>query len=197
MAPRTRAAPPFLARVRRVPPLLHAAFGWVFVVVSVQPYGGTLDVLVDLLGWLGIAWGWHRLAVVVPAFGPARTVALVAAGTALARLLEGPDWLLTALYLISVGLVMVGLAVGAGALLSTAQRHDSPLVAAQASFLRWAAVGVLVVEGAAGLASIASSDLVNLVVAAATLGLAFAVWFLLLQLLCAGRSYARVGRRTR
>ena len=177
-----------------MPPLLHAAFGWVFVVVGVQPYGGTLDVLIDLLGWLGIAWGWHRLAAVAPAFGRARTVALVAAATALARLSAGPDWLLTALYLMSVGLVMVGLAAGAGALFTAAQGHESPLVSAQASFLRWAAVGVLVVECAAGLASTASSDLVNLVVAAASLGLAFAVWFLLLQLLSAGRSYVRVGR---
>lgn len=177
-----------------MPPLVHAAFGWIFVVVGVQPSGGTLDVLVDVLGWLAIAWGWHRLVCVAPAFSGARTVALVAAGTALARLLPGPDWLLTALYLMSVGLVMVGIAVGAGALLTTAQKHDSPLVTAQASFLRWAAVGVLVVECAAGLASVASSDLVNLVVAAASLGLAFAVWFLLLQMLSAGRSYVRTGR---
>ncbi len=177
-------------------PLVHAAFGWVFVILAVQPYGGALDVTVDAVGWLGIAWGWHRLITVEPRFATARSVALVGAVAALLRLLPGPEVLLGAAEVVAAGAVTAAVAAGARALGSAAEQHGSPLVAAQSSFLQWAAVGALLVACGAGLGSAAARELTGLVSAAVLLGLGLAAWFTVLQLLSAGRAYLRVGGRS-
>ena len=168
-------------------PLAHATFGWVFVIFGVAPHGGALDVGVDVVGWLAIAWAWHRLLVVESSFAAARTVALVGAATALVRLLPGPEPLLIVAQVVAVAVVAAAVVTGAAALMRAATTHGSRLVAAQASFLRWAAVGVLLIEGLAGLGSFAVPDLTDLVRSAAALGLGFAAWFTVLQLVSAWR----------
>jgi len=178
-------------------PLLHASFGWVFVILAVAPYNGTLDVAVDIVGWLGIAWGWHRLISVEPRFATARAVALAGVATAVVRLLPWPEPLVLTAQVVAVGLVAAGVVSGAGALMAAAAAHESPLVAAQSSFLRWAAVGVLMIECGAGLGSLAVRTLTGLVSAAVLLGFGLAAWFTVLQILSAGRGYLRVGAARR
>ncbi|CAN5805660.1 hypothetical protein BH20ACT6_BH20ACT6_20460 [soil metagenome] len=176
-------------------PLAHAVFGWVFVIFVVQPVGGALDVGVDAVGWLGIAWGWHQLVAVEPSFATARTAALVGAATAATRLLPGPEVLLVAAQLVAVAVVALALSLGAAALMRAAEEHGSALVAAQCSFLRWAAVGVLVIEGGAALSSLAVPQLTGLATSAVLMGLGLAGYFTVLQLASVGRSYLRVGGR--
>jgi hypothetical protein len=177
-------------------PLAHAVFGWVFVILAVQPFGGALDVGVDAIGWLGIAWGWHQLVVVEAGFASARAVALTGAGTAVLRLLPGPELLVVTAELVAVTVVALGVSLGSAALLRAAEENGAPLVAAQCSFLRWAAVGVLVIEVSAALGSLAVVQLTGLASSAVLMGLGLAAYFTLLQLVSAGRPWLRVmGRR--
>ena len=174
-----------------MPPLSVAALGWIMVVLGVEPSGSNWDVTVDATGWALVALGWHRLVRAESAFARARTVALLACAVALARLLPGPDGLSTFVYVLSLMMVALTLAVGAGALLVCSRAAGSTTVAGQASFLRWGALGLLIVEDAAALGYLVEPNLGDLVVAAGTFNLGFAIWFTLLQLFSAGRGWAR------
>lgn len=181
-----------------MPPFSVAGLGWIMVVLGVEPSGSNWDVTVDATGWALVALGWQRLVRGEPSFAPARTVALLACGVALARLVPAPDELGTFVYVLSLMMVALTLAVGAGALLVCSRAAGSPAVASQASFLRWGAFGLLFVEVAAAVGYLVEPSLGDLVLAAGTLNLAFAIWFTLLQLFSAGRGWARpaAARRT-
>ena len=174
-----------------MPPLSVAALGWVLVVLGVEPNGGGWDVGVDAAGWALVAGGWHRLEPVEPAYVPARAAALAGAAAALLRLPDAPEQLRTVVYLASLLLVVLCLALGASALLASARCGGSALVSGQASFLRWAGLGLLVVECGAALALPFAPSLAGLVVSAAQVGLALATWFALVQLFSARRTWAK------
>lgn len=174
-----------------MPPLSVAALGWVLVVLGVEPNGGSWDVSVDAAGWGLAAFGWHRLVRVERAYAPARAAALAGAVVALLRLGDGPELLLTVVYLASLMLVMLGLALGASALLSRAREGGSALVSGQASFLRWAGLGLLLVECVGALALPLAPSLGGLVISAAQMGLVLAVWFAVLQLFSSRRDWAK------
>lgn len=180
-----------------MPPLSVAALGWVVVILGVEPNGGAADVGADAVGWLLVAFGWHRLASIEARYVSARGVALVAAGVSALRLADLPDAALTLAYIASLMLVSLAAALGAHALLGRARAGGSALASGQASFLRWSAVGLLLAQcvGAGGLA--VAPTFGGLVIAAAQLGLAVGAWFALLQLFCSGREWARPVRRRR
>jgi len=174
-----------------VPPLSVAALGWIMVVLGVEPSGSTWDVTIDATGWALVALGWQRLVRAEASFALARTVALLACLVALARLPSAPDGVDTFVDVLSLMLVALTLAVGAGALLVCSRAGGSATVAGQASFLRWGAIGLLVVEVGAAVGYLVEPGLGDLVVAAGTFNLAFAAWFTLLQLFSAGRRWAK------
>lgn len=174
-----------------MPPLSVAALGWIMVVLGVEPSGSTWDVAVDATGWALVALGWQRLVRAEAAFALARTVALLACLVALARLPSVPDGVDTFVDVLSLMLVALTLAVGAGALLVCSRAGGSTTVAGQASFLRWGALGLLLVEVGAAVGYLVEPSLGDLVVAAGTFNLALTAWFTLLQLFSAGRGWAR------
>ncbi len=174
-----------------MPPLAVAGLGWILVILGVQPAGGGWDVTLDATGWSLVAYGWHRLVPLEATFGPARTVATVATAVALVRLIPLPEPVLTLVYVGSLLLVVASLALGATAVLAVARAGRSALVVGQASFLRWAGVALLATEAGAALGYLVLPVLGDLLLAAAFVGLAFSAWFTLLQLLSAGRAWAR------
>jgi hypothetical protein len=177
-----------------VPPLAVASLGWVCIVLGPRPTGTTLDIAFDIGGWLLVALAWWRMVRAAARFALAARVALTAACVAALRLLPASDAVTTVTVAASAILVMAGLALSAWALLDAAKHGESPIVAAQASFLRGSALGLLIVQVGAALGYLITPDMAELFVVAAALGIVLGLWFAVLLLVSAGFGWARPRR---
>jgi hypothetical protein len=177
-----------------MPPLAVASLGWVCIVLGPRPTGTTLDIAFDIAGWLLVALAWRRMVRAAARFSLAARIALAAACVATLRLVPAPDAVATVTVAASAMLVMAGLAASAWALLDAAKQGEAPIVAAQASFLRGSALGLLIVQVGASLGYLLPPDMAELFVVAAALGIVLGLWFAVLLLVSAGYGWARPRR---
>ncbi|MDQ3105487.1 MAG: hypothetical protein M3Q87_09810 [Actinomycetota bacterium] len=177
-------------------PLTVAGSGWVLVAVTVSIDVGSFDVAAAAAGWALVCWGWYRLRLVQPPYEWAWRVAAAAGVGALAGLIPGPDSVALMIAIGYAALTVVALSLGAYALQQAAHGGRASLAAGQASFLCWAGVGVLVAGAIGSVGSVAAAAFDGLVLSAALVGILLALWFALLQLLCARRAYVRTTRAT-
>ena len=177
-----------------MPPLAVASLGWVCIVLGPQPTGTTLDIAFDIGGWLLVMLAWQRMARAAARFAAAAWVALAGACVSTLRLLPAPDGVATATVAISAMLAMAGLSLSAWALLDAAREGESPLVAAQSSFLRGSALGLLVVQTGAALGYLITPEMAGLFVVATALGIVLGLWFAVVLLVSAGFGWARPRR---
>lgn len=180
-------------------PLTLAGIGWMLVLLTIPGGVGSLDagslaVVADTAGWALVAWGWHRLQRLHIAYGKAWRAAIGTGAVSLGGLLPGPDSVVLVLTIGYAMLPVLTLSLGANALVAAASAGGGSVVAGQASFLRWAGVGVLVAGVLGAVGTVVASSFAGLMLAAAQIGIMLAVWFTVLQLFCSRRPYVRPTR---